>query len=240
MLREVYIHMYIYTLISYSSIVFGGPTWQRDSRAGCVWISIPQTHTHSAMSHKWPWDGRLSVCESSIPQTHEHSVLTMTHPSRPCFLLSLIVFLRENYKHTHTVHPVIVACICIIVLLDKLFSLCCVIVSLRLLHLFWCMHIYFSAIFSHDVMVMSLLHITSPGWDEGSHSSACSGSAPHNWILWVTHYVYSGTSLILTHSGQKKVSLFVRCPSQFNAHTQVCVWWPKCPIYRGVNLGSPL
>ena len=50
--------------------------------------------------------------------------------------------------------------------------------------------------------------------------------------------MYSGTSLIRTPLGQKKVSLLVRCPDfrGCNVHKQG-VWDSQmCPVYRGVRL----
>ena len=53
-------------------------------------------------------------------------------------------------------------------------------------------------------------------------------------------YVYSGTSLIRTPLGQKKVSLLVRCPDfrGCNVHKQG-VWDSQmCPVYRGVLISG--
>ena len=52
--------------------------------------------------------------------------------------------------------------------------------------------------------------------------------------------LYSGTSLIRTPLGQKKVSLLVRCPDfrGCNVHKQ-CVWDSQmCPVYRGVHISG--
>ena len=52
--------------------------------------------------------------------------------------------------------------------------------------------------------------------------------------------LYSGTSLIWTPLGQKKVSLLVRCPdfTGFNVHKQG-VWDSQmCPVYRGVLISG--
>ena len=52
--------------------------------------------------------------------------------------------------------------------------------------------------------------------------------------------VYSGTSLIRTPLGQKKVSLLVRCPDfrGCNVHKQG-VWDSQmCPVYRGVLISG--
>ena len=44
-------------------------------------------------------------------------------------------------------------------------------------------------------------------------------------------HIYSGTSLIRTPLGQKKVSLLVRCPNVYKQG----VWDSQmCPVYRGV------
>ena len=54
------------------------------------------------------------------------------------------------------------------------------------------------------------------------------------------HSNYSGTSLIRTSLGQKKVSLLVRCPDfrGCNVHKQG-VWDSQmCPVYRGVLISG--
>ena len=53
----------------------------------------------------------------------------------------------------------------------------------------------------------------------------------------VAYIHYSGTSLIRTPLGQKKVSLLVRCPDfrECNVHKQG-VWDSQmCPVYRSVR-----
>ena len=54
--------------------------------------------------------------------------------------------------------------------------------------------------------------------------------------------IYSGTSLIQTPLGQKKVSLLVRCPDfrgcKVHVHKQGVWDSPMCPVYRGVLISG--
>ena len=67
-------------------------------------------------------------------------------------------------------------------------------------------------------------------------------STCHSHLTIVRHCItqYSGTSLIRTPLGQKKVSLLVRCPDfrGCNVHKQGVWDSQRCPVYQGVLISG--
>ena len=61
-----------------------------------------------------------------------------------------------------------------------------------------------------------------------------------HYILTCMSCIYSGTFLIWTPLGQKKVSLLVRCPDVrgCNVHKQGIWDSQMCPVYRGVLISG--